>query len=51
MATDHAASLNADAHPDADAEAEAYVSPAADFLLLSILTAAVALAAAAVIIP
>lgn len=51
MATDHAASLNADASPEADVETEAYVSPAADFLLLATLTAAVALAAAAVMLP
>lgn len=47
MATDHAASLEA----DATADGEAYISPAADFLLLAALTTAVALACAALIVP
>ena len=47
MATDHATSLEADPAP----ESEAYISPTADFLLLSTLTTAVALAGAAVIVP
>ena len=47
MATDHAASLEADAAADGDA----YISPTADFLLLATLTTAVALACAAVVVP
>lgn len=46
MATDHAASLEA----DAPADGEAYISPTADFLLLASLTTAVALACAALFV-
>lgn len=47
MATDSAATIEARNEP----ERPAYISPTVDFLVLTVLTGAVALACAAVIIP
>jgi hypothetical protein len=48
MATDHATPVETDA---AEPEPTAYISPAADFLILAAVTAAVAFAGVAVMLP